>query len=338
MKLGTIVYRGAPTPIAQIDARHAASLAGLYQRAQLGRAPASVLELIDAGLTELAKLRQARGRAVPADSLIDVTDADWLAPVTRPSKIFGVAFNNKALTDIAHVRPTRPMFFLKPPSCLTGHNKPILVGSDYGRTIPELELGVVIGRRCKSVTPAVAREHIFGYTIVNDVTSTGLKFQYDSIAIDLAAAHVEPVHVNWRRRRGADDNELYFTYHTRSKGADSFGPMGPWLTTADEVPDPNNLKVAAFADGEPLTADSTANYQFRVEDLVSEASRFFTLEPGDIFTCGTSGAGTSRYPRGHLSLDLSKCEPVVRVEIDGLGALSNPVRHFENRGGRDGQA
>lgn len=328
MKLGTIILNGRPTPIARITDSSAATLTDLYGAAKLGAAPASVLELIEAGAPELERLRTALAAGVPDSKRIDPRGADWLAPVTRPSKILGVAFNNRALTDIAHVRPTLPMFFMKPPSALNGHNKPILIGADYGRTIPELELGVILGKRVQRVTPEQARECIFGYTIVNDVTSTGLKFNYDSIAIDMDPAHVEPVHVNWRRRRDANDNELYFTYHTRSKGADTFGPMGPWLTTADEVADPNNLEVRGFANDEPLTIDSTSNYQFPVERLISEASRFFTLEPGDIIHCGTTGKGVGRYPRGHLSLDLSKSEPVVSIEITGLGRLSNPVRHL----------
>jgi 2-keto-4-pentenoate hydratase/2-oxohepta-3-ene-1,7-dioic acid hydratase in catechol pathway len=328
MKLGTIDVKGRPTPIARVSDSTAATLADLYRVAKLDDAPASVLELIERGPAEISRLRAALAASVPPSALLDTEAVKWLAPVTRPSKILGVAFNNRALTDIAHVRPTRPMFFMKPPSALTGHNQPILIGPDYGRTIPELELGVILGRRAKNVAPDEARGCIFGYTIVNDVTSTGLKFTYDSIAIDLDPAHVEPVHVNWRRRRDSNDNELYFTYHTRSKGADSFGPMGPWLTTADEVADPNALEVRGFADGEPLTVDSTGNYQFPVETLIAEASRFFTLEPGDIIHCGTTGKGVGRFPRGHLSLDLSKSEPVVSIEITGLGRLSNPVRHF----------
>ena len=329
MKLGTIVIGGRSTPIVRVDEDTALSLADLYQAATLGAAPPSVLALIEAGPAELDRVRAALKTVSAGLKKIDIRNADWQAPVTRPSKIFGVAFNNQALTEIAHVKPTVPMFFLKPPSALTGHNKPIMIGSDYGRTIPELELGVVIGKQGRNIPVDRAREHVFGYTIVNDVTSTGLKFQYDSIAIDMAPQNVEPVHVNWRRRRDASDNELYFTYHTRSKGADSFGPMGPWLTTADEVANPNDLEVLAFADNDPLTVDSTRNYQFRVEDIIAEASRYFTLEPGDIFHCGTTGKGVGKYPRGHLSLDLSRSEPVVSVEISGLGRLSNPVKHFK---------
>lgn len=328
MKLGTINVNGHPTPIARLGDSTAATLADLYEAAGIDNPPRSVLELIEAGPAGVKRLRTALKATVPPSKLIDPRSADWLAPVTRPSKILGVAFNNRALTDIAHVRPTLPMFFMKPPSALNGHNKPILIGPDYGRTIPELELGVILGKRARRLTPEQARECIFGYTIVNDVTSTGLKFTYDSIAIDLNPAHVEPVHVSWRRRRDQNDNELYFTYHTRSKGADTFGPMGPWLTTTDEITDPNNLEVRGFADDEPLTVDSTGNYQFSVERLIAEASRFFTLEPGDIIHCGTTGKGVGRYPRGHLSLDLSKSEPVVSIEISGLGRLSNPVRHF----------
>lgn len=328
MKLGTITLNGRPTPIARLTEASAATLADIYSAGGLKDAPHSVLELIEAGASELERLGAALKASVPASKLIDPRSADWMAPVTRPSKILGVAFNNRALTDIAHVRPTVPMFFMKPPSALNGHNKPILIGADYGRTIPELELGVILGSRARNVTVKDARSCVFGYTIVNDVTSTGLKFTYDSIAIDLDPAHVEPVHVNWRRRRDQNDNELYFTYHTRSKGADTFGPMGPWLTTADEITDPNKLEVRGFANDEPLTIDSTSNYQFSVERLISEASRFFTLEPGDIIHCGTTGKGVGRYPRGHLSLDLSKSEPVVSIEISGLGRLSNPVKHF----------
>jgi 2-keto-4-pentenoate hydratase/2-oxohepta-3-ene-1,7-dioic acid hydratase in catechol pathway len=330
MKLGTVVINGLATPIVGLDENTAVTLAELYQSAALGPAPATILALVEAGPDELAKIRNALQAGVSGVRKIGLENADWLAPVTRPSKIFGVAFNNQALTEIAHVKPTVPMFFLKPPSALTGHNKPILIGSDYGRTIPELELGVIIGKHCKNVTAGQARDCIFGYTIVNDVTSTGLKFRYDSIAIDLAPNNVEPVHLSWRRRRDENDNELYFTYHTRSKGADTFGPMGPWLTTADEIENPNNLDVRAYADGEPLTVDSTSNYQFRIEEIIAEASRFFTLEPGDIFHCGTTGKGVGKYVRGHLSLDLSRSEPVVSVEISGLGRLSNPVKHFKS--------
>ncbi len=330
MKLGTILVDGLATPIVRVDEKSAVKLADVYRSAELGPAPATVLALIEAGPGELDKVRAALKTGMSDIPKIDQEGADWLAPVTRPSKIFGVAFNNQALTEIAHVKPTVPMFFLKPPSALTGHNKPILIGSNYGRTIPELELGVIIGKACKNITVGQARDHIFGYTIVNDVTSTGLKFQYDSIAIDMAPKNVEPVHMNWRRRRDANDNELYFTYHTRSKGSDSFGPMGPWLTTADEVENPNKLEVRAYADGEPLTVDSTSNYQFPIEEIVAEASRYFTLEPGDIFHCGTTGKGVGKYERGHLSLDLSRSEPVISVEITGLGRLSNPVKHFKS--------
>ncbi|MES2255447.1 MAG: fumarylacetoacetate hydrolase family protein [Pseudomonadota bacterium] len=330
MKFGTILVDGLATPILRVNEKSAGSLADLYRSAGLGSAPATNLALIEAGPKELDKVRAAQQAGMSGIQKIDLESADWLAPVTRPSKIFGVAFNNQALTEIAHVKPTVPMFFLKPPSALTGHNKPILIGSNYGRTIPELELGVIIGRSCRNITAEQARDYIFGYTIVNDVTSTGLKFQYDSIAIDMVPNNVEPVHMNWRRRRDANDNELYFTYHTRSKGSDTFGPMGPWLTTADEVENPNKLEVRAYADGEPLTVDSTSNYQFPIEEIVAEASRYFTLEPGDIFHCGTTGKGVGKYPRGHLSLDLSRSEPVISVEITGLGRLSNPVRHFKS--------
>lgn len=329
MKLGTIRLDGRATPIMKLDDQSAATLADIYAAAGEKNPPASILELIEAGPGELARVRKALGGDLKAVRKLAIEGLDWMAPVTRPSKILGVAFNNKALTDIAHVKPTVPMFFLKPPSALTGHNKPIMLGADYGRTIPELELGVIIGKRAKNITPEQALDYVYGYTVVNDVTSTGLKFTYDSIAIDMAPDQVQPVHVNWRRRRGEDDRELYFTYHTRSKGCDTFGPMGPWLTTADEVSNPNVLEVKAWLNGEPFTTDSTASYQFNVQQVIAAASKNFTLEPGDIFHCGTTAKGLGKYVRGHLSVDLSLLEnPVISVEITGLGKLSNPVQRF----------
>ena len=102
--------------------------------------------------------------------------------------------------------------------------------------------------------------------------------------------------------------------------------MGPWLVTADEVKDPNDMKVRGYIDGELFADDSTASYFFTVEQVLSEASIWFTMELGDCIHTGTAVAGTDKYPRGNLGVNLnefSRCD----VEIDGIGRLSNPIIH-----------
>ena len=125
--------------------------------------------------------------------------------------------------------------------------------------------------------------------IHNDVTSHGLKFQKDSIAVTYDKDMARPEFYTWRNLNGPDDTDAFYVYHTRSKGTDTFGPMGPWLTTSDEVPDPNNLNVVGYLDNEIFTEDHTSNYRFSVEKCISEASKYFTLEAGDLISFGTTG-------------------------------------------------
>lgn len=324
MKLGTINHQGRPTLVAMKDGG-VVLLSELYASAGLGDAPASMNDLIESGEAELAKARQAveKGTARP----LEESGIDWLPPQTRPSKVLGVAFNNMGIRKSAHRDPGVPNFFLKAPSCLTGHGKPVIMEEHYGETIPELELAAVLGKRCKNVSVEEAREAVFGYTITNDVTSHGLKFGLDSIATTREPDLIRPHHLAWRNSHGPDDRDVYFVYHTRSKATDTFGPIGPWLTTADEVADPNNLEVKGWFDGEPFAVDSTASYRFKVEEVIAEASRYFTLEPGDVICFGTSAKGVGKFPNGHRSVNMHKLSGVIDIEIEGLGRLSNPVVH-----------
>ena len=324
MKFGTINHAGRQALVIRQD-NAAVLLSELYQSAGLGPAPATMNALIEGGEVELARARQAleHGKGTP----LDEATLDWQPPQTRPSKIIGVAFNNMGIRKSAHRDPGVPNFFLKAPSCLTGHNKPIIIEEHFGDTIPELELAAVIGRRCRKISAEEARGAIFGYTITNDVTSHGLKFGLDSIATTREPDLIRPHHLAWRKRHGDDDRDVYFVYHARSKATDTFGPMGPWLTTADEVADPNNLEVKGWFDGEPFAVDSTASYRFKIEEVVAEASRYFTLEPGDVICFGTSAKGVGKFPNGHRSVNMHKLAGVIDIEIEGLGRLSNPVVH-----------
>ena len=163
--------------------------------------------------------------------------------------------------------------------------------------------------------------------IHNDVTSHGLKFQKDSIAVTYDKDMARPEFYTWRNLNGPDDTDAFYVYHTRSKGTDTFGPMGPWLTTSDEVPNPNNLNVMGYLDDEIFTEDHTGNYRFSVEKCISEASKYFTLEVGDLISFGTTGKGAGRFPRGHKSVLLGKEIGSIRISIDTLGTLSNPIKH-----------
>lgn len=324
MKLGTINHQGRAVLVAK-QGKATVLLADLYASAGLGPAPASMTDLIEGGAPELARVREGleKGNAQP---LVEV-DIDWLPPQTRPSKVLGVAFNNMGIRKSAHRDPGVPNFFLKAPSCLTGHGKPVIIEEHFGETIPELELAAVIGKRCRKISVEEARDAVFGYTITNDVTSHGLKFGLDSIATTREPDLIRPHHLAWRNLHGDDDRDVYFVYHTRSKATDTFGPIGPWVTTADEVADPNALEVKGWFDGEPFAVDSTASYRFKIEEVIAEASRYFTLEPGDIICFGTSAKGVGKFPNGHRSVNMHKLSGVIDIEIEGLGRLTNPVVH-----------
>lgn len=323
MKLGTIHHEGRPALVAK-HGRSVVLLSDLYRSAGLGDAPRSINDLVEGGPAERARARRTgtgNGRRARRSLL------DWLAPQTRPSKIIGVAFNNMGIRKSAHRDPGVPNFFLKAPSCLTGHNKPVVIEEHFGDTIPELELAAVIGRRCRKIGVEEARDAIFGYTIANDVTSHGLKFGLDSIATTREPDLIRPHHLAWRKRHGEDDRDVYFVYHARSKATDTFGPMGPWLTTSDEIADPNKLEVKGWLDGKPFAVDSTSSYRFRIEEVVAEASRYFTLEPGDVICFGTSARGVGEFPNGHRSVNMHRLTGTIDIEIEGLGRLSNPIVH-----------
>lgn len=313
MKLGTIRLDGKETVIGRVDDAHAIALA-----------PATMEELIAGGDRALEDARTAIDKGAAGEAgLIDVATADWMAPNPRASKILGCAVNNNRLNRAAYRPMKSPMFFMKGRSSLTGHNKPIRILTRHGRTIPEPEPVVVFGSTVKNVEEDRILEHVFGYTLTNDCTAGGIKFGEDSIAVKQKPELIFPHHMEWRHRF-EDDDYIYFIYHARSKSSDTFAAMGPWLTTADEIDDPNDMRVKGYIDGELYADDSTSNYFFSVERVLAEASTWFTMEPGDCVHCGTAVKGTDKFPQGNLGIDL-RLFSVTDVEIDGLGRLSNPI-------------
>ena len=323
MKIGTIILENQLEPVVQASDGHARLLKDVSREANCPHLP-SLLDLIKATDHTPELLSNL---LIAAEKMEGFDPLDWAPPVPNPSKILGVAFNNRELMKKAHRDPGVPNYFLKPPSALQGHLKPIIVDPDWGAVIPEPELCAIISRRAKHIHEKNVQDYIFGYTIHNDVTSHGLKFQKDSIAVTYDKDLARPEFYKWRNLKGADDTDAYYVYHTRSKGVDTFGPMGPWITPKSLVPNPNNLAVIGRLDDEIFTCDTTSNYRFSVEACISEASRYFTLEPGDLISFGTTGKGFGRFPNGHKSLFIGEETGTITISIEPLGTLSNPIKH-----------
>ncbi len=283
-----------------------------------------LIEAAAAGLDAAARaIEDAKSGKRP---VIQLAAADWLAPNPRPSKILGCAVNNNELNRKAYKPMTAPMFFIKGRSALTGHNKTIDLLKDHGQSIPEPEPVVVMGKRAKNVDPSQALDYVFGYTLTNDVTASGVKFSQDAIALKQTPDLVKPHHMAWREKFGENDTYLFFIYHAKSKAADTFAAMGPWLTTKDEIADPNRLMIRGYVDGECYAEDSTANYFFPVERVISEATKWFTMELGDCIHTGTASKGTEKHPRGNVGTYLAQYDgKLTDVEIEGLGRLSNRI-------------
>lgn len=317
MKLSTIRVNGHPTVIARVTDEHAVALEFPWME--------DLIEAGNSGLDAAAAAIDAARKGSRA--VLSLAGADWLAPNPRPSKILGCAVNNNNLNEKAFKPMTAPMFFMKARSALTGHLKPIEILKDHGQSIPEPEPVVVLGKLAKNISADRALDYVFGYTLTNDITASGVKFSQDAIALKQTKDIVKPHHTAWREKFGEDDTYLYFVYHTKSKAADTFAAMGPWLTTRDEVPDPNRLRIRGYIDGECYTDDSTANYFFPVERVIAEAAKWFTLEPGDCIHTGTASKGTAKHPKGNIGTYLAAYDgKLTDVEVEGLGRLTNRIR------------
>jgi 2-keto-4-pentenoate hydratase/2-oxohepta-3-ene-1,7-dioic acid hydratase in catechol pathway len=187
--------------------------------------------------------------------------------------------------------PSEPVIFTKAVSCLQGPNDPVMVPKDSKKTDWEVELGVVIGRTARYVEESAALEYVAGYVVVNDVSER--EFQLE--------------------RGGTWD---------KGKGCDTFGPVGPWLVTRDEVGDVQNLDMWLEVNGQRMQTGNTRTMIFGVATLVSYISRFMTLEPGDIITTGTPpGVGAGKKPQPVFL----KPGDTVRLGINRLGEQRQEV-------------
>jgi 2-keto-4-pentenoate hydratase/2-oxohepta-3-ene-1,7-dioic acid hydratase in catechol pathway len=258
--------------------------------------PTTMADLIDGGEGALAGLRGAVDGA-PAGGGASLDSLDLAAPLGRIGKIIAVGKNYRDhAAEEGVAPPTEPLLFAKFPSSVIGHDQQIAWRmSDTTNVDWEAELAVVIGRRARDVSRRHALDVVLGYTCLNDVSARDLQF---------------------------GDGQW-----VRGKSLDTFCPVGPWLVTADEVPDPGSLPIRCLVDGEVVQEASTADMIFDVPALISFCSRFMTLEPGDVIATGTpAGIGAFRDPPRYLA----DGQEVV-VEIDGIGRLRNVCRVLPNR-------
>jgi 2-keto-4-pentenoate hydratase/2-oxohepta-3-ene-1,7-dioic acid hydratase in catechol pathway len=214
-----------------------------------------------------------------------------LAPLPAPSKLLFCGLNYRSHTEEnpGAVLPTYPQFFAKLPSAIIGPGEAIVLPAPETQVDYEVELAVVIGRTTRGVTRDRVLDHVFGYTVVNDVSARDVQFR---------------------------DNQI-----TTGKGFDTFCPMGPEIVLRDEIPDPQALHVASYVNGERRQDSSTGDMLFDVPTLIAFVSAHITLYPGDIISTGTpAGVGAFRTPPAYLQPG-----DVVAVEVGAIGRLTNPV-------------
>jgi 2-keto-4-pentenoate hydratase/2-oxohepta-3-ene-1,7-dioic acid hydratase in catechol pathway len=240
----------------------------------------------DIDAAALAPAGLARLRALDPASLPLVAGTPRLGPcVGAVSKIVAIGLNYRLHAQEAGAAiPTEPIFFMKAPSSICGPNDDVIIPKGSQKTDYEVELGVVIGTLARHVSLADAPRHVAGYCVVNDVSER--EFQIERLG-------------QW----------------TKGKSADTFCPIGPWLVTADEIPDPGKLALWTEVNGERRQSSNTADLIFGVDQIVSYVSQFMTLLPGDVIPTGTpSGVGMGFKPPRFL-----KPGDRVRLSVEGLG-------------------
>tara|TARA_R110002094_G_scaffold84078_4_gene88588 strand:+ start:507 stop:1421 length:915 start_codon:yes stop_codon:yes gene_type:complete len=262
--------------------------------------PDRMLDFIDRGPNAVAQLHDALREA----------DGDWgnalalpietvtvLAPIPRPRKnIFGIGLNyldhiteSARALDTDDALPREPVVFSKPPTAVVGPGDPVRHDGNMTQQLDwEVELAVIIGTTARRIPRAGALGHVFGYSVMIDVSARD------------------------NRRAG----QWIF-----SKGMDTYAPFGPCIVTADEIPDPQKLNLWLTVNGVEKQRSNTAKMLFKVEELISDLSRGITLEPGDIIASGTpEGVGAGRDPQEWLWPG-----DVMEAHVEGIGTIRHPI-------------
>jgi 2-keto-4-pentenoate hydratase/2-oxohepta-3-ene-1,7-dioic acid hydratase in catechol pathway len=287
------------------------------QRAALLEPGLTMSRLIAGWAAAQSAVRRSVERSVERSATVGVGDLEWLPPVPRPGKVICIALNNSANADRIMSGPAHPAAFTKPASSLLGHRRPIRLKREYGRVHPEPELAVVIGAGGADISPGAALGHVFGYTIINDLTSPTMRAE-DTF-------HYRAVHPRPDGAEGIEYVDTWVSYPARYKGTDGFGPIGPWIATADSVPDPHALTVSCVHQGRLVTCDSTGNLMHKVPDVIAFMSSYLTLDPGDIIAMGTALRPSAAGGSAIQNVNLAALGGPIEVTISGIGTLANPV-------------
>jgi 2-keto-4-pentenoate hydratase/2-oxohepta-3-ene-1,7-dioic acid hydratase in catechol pathway len=272
-----------------------------YSQTFGGAAPdwfSSVAALLGGGDPALALARQTIDRSTSGAAPLHDVDAIVFYPPTGPAaKILCVTMNYQSHAQASLTKPSEePYFFIKMASLLTPHNAPVLRSRTSKKVDSEIELAVIIGKRGKYISREEAMNYVAGYSVGND-------FSFRD-----------------RRALKSDPNTARLHWLTL-KNLDTAAPLGPWLVTKDEIPNPYNLEITLTLDNDPNERQSgnTSGMMHRIEDLIYHASDGLTLEPGDVILTGTPHEVAFGHERFLQQGD------VLRAEIGQIGALVNPV-------------
>ncbi len=251
--------------------------------------PSDIIAFLEGDDATLAQAKKVLA-ATPAASGMALESVKLAAPIPRPGKILCIGLNYRDhAAESGMALPEFPTVFTKYNNTVIGTGEPIVIPSITTKPDWEVELGVVIGKRAKNVSESDALNYVAGYVPYHDVS--------------------------------ARDYQTRTSQWTMGKTFDTFGPMGPALTTADEIADPHNLNVQLSIDGKIMQKSNTSNLYFTINQLIADITAVMTLEPGDLIATGTpGGVGQSRNPPRFL-----QDGEVVRIEIEKLGVLENPV-------------
>jgi len=218
-----------------------------------------------------------------------------LAPIPDPPKIICLTFNYPAHAKEQNlVSPKEPVIFIKPRTTLCGTDSDIMCPNFIKQLDYEVELAVIIGKTCKNVDESRSKDYIFGYMVFNDVS--------------------------------ARDIQMRDKQFTRGKSFDTFAPCGPWITSADEVTNPQDLQLVTKINGQNRQDSSTKNMFIKIPSIISELSNVMTLEKGDIIVTGTPDGVAMNNP----STPFLKNGDKIEMEIEKLGRIQNTVKFFDH--------
>lgn len=253
--------------------------------------PTEVHDVISQGASAIGNLRDLQAKAEQDASLwLDEASLDLGPCVTNPGKIICVGLNYRKHAEETHAPiPEYPILFNKFNNTLSGHQDDIALPKASSKVDYEAELVIVIGKTAKYVSKEDALDHVFGYCNVNDLSARDLQLRTQQWLL--------------------------------GKTCDGFSPLGPYLVTADEVGDPNNLTIKTTVNGEVRQSSNTSDMIFYCNEIVSYISQHFTLSPGDVILTGTPEGVVLGYPKEQQVY--LKDGDVVTIEIEKLGSLTN---------------